>query len=95
MRRNLSLSISLIALSLLTPGAASAEVKCPEGKTVTGDCVNPALTAAMRLTAIIFSQPKISQTAFPILPVEDYSYRYPHQLIPTPLKPAPAFAPIP
>lgn len=88
-------AIVLVAGSLLALTPAGAQVKCPEGKTVTGDCVNPALAAAMRLTAIIFSQPKISQTAFPILPVEDYSYRYPHQLIPTPLKPAPAFAPTP
>jgi len=77
--------------SLLLPSAAKAEVKCPEGKTAAGDCVNPALAAAMRQTAIIFSQPKISQTAFPILPAQDLIYRYPHQLIPSPLRPAPAW----
>jgi hypothetical protein len=95
MRRSLNLSISLMAFCLLMPGAVKAEVKCPEGKTASGDCVNPALAAALRLTAIIFSQPKISQTAFPILPAQDRQYRYPNQLIPTPLKPAPAFAPSP
>ena len=43
----------------------------------------------MREVAIIFSQPKISQTAFPVLPSGDRAYRYPNQLIPDPLKPSP------
>jgi hypothetical protein len=92
MRRIIVTSL-LAALScfLHFPSAANAEVKCPEGRTATGDCVNPALAAAMRQTAIVFSQPKISQTAFPILPAQDFIYRYPHQLIPSPLKPAPAW----
>ena len=71
--------------------AAGAQVKCPEGKSMNGDCVNAGLAATMRQTAIIFSQPKISQTTFPILPAADHLYRYPNQLIPDPLKPAPAF----
>jgi hypothetical protein len=84
-------SIAAFSGLLLFPSVASAQVKCPEGKTATGECVNPALAAAMRQTAIIFSQPKISQTAFPVLPADDLLYRYPHQLIPSPLKPAPAW----
>ncbi len=92
MRRIILMSLLAAASwSLLLPSAAKAEVKCPEGKTAAGDCVNPALAAAMRQTAIIFSQPKISQTAFPILPAQDLIYRYPHQLIPSPLRPAPAW----
>jgi hypothetical protein len=92
MRRIIRTSLlAAVACLLLLPSAANAQVKCPEGKTAAGDCVNPALAAAMRQTAIIFSQPKISQTAFPILPAEDLIYRYPHQLIPSPLKPAPAW----
>jgi hypothetical protein len=79
----------------LLPGPAGAQGKCPEGKTAGGDCVNPSLAAAMRQTAVIFSQPKISQTAFPILPADDRLYRYPNQLIPDQLKPAPAFGPSP
>src|SRR6266581_4260148 len=72
MRRIILMSLLAAASwSLLLPSAAKAEVKCPEGKTAAGDCVNPALAAAMRQTAIIFSQPKISQTAFPILPAQD------------------------
>jgi hypothetical protein len=77
---------------LLAAGSANAQVKCPEGKTSQGECVNPALAITMRQSAIIFSQPKISQTAFPILPTADRLYRYPNQLIPTPLKPAPVFS---
>jgi hypothetical protein len=75
--RRITLTGLLAAVSclLLLPSAANAEVKCPEGKTTAGDCVNPALAAAMRQTAIIFSQPKISQTAFPILPAQDLIYR--------------------
>lgn len=34
---------------------------------------------------MIFSQPKISYTAFPVLPNADTIYHYPHQLIPDPL----------
>lgn len=83
--------VAAFSALLLFPSAAGAQVKCPEGKTAVGECVNPALAAAMRQTAIIFSQPKISQTAFPVLPADDLLYRYPHQLIPSPLKPAPAW----
>ena len=71
--------------------AALAQVKCPEGRTATGECVAPALGAAARQTNIIFSQSKISQTAFPVLPADDRLFRYPNQLIPDPLKAAPAF----
>ena len=81
----------LTAFIMLLPGAVDAQVKCREGTTSNGECVNPVLAARMRQTAIIFSQPKLSQTTFPIMPAEDLRYRYPHQLIPDPLKPAPAF----
>lgn len=91
MRRIVFTSMLTAASCLMLLPSAHAEVKCPEGKTAAGDCVNPALAAAMRQTSVIFSQPKISQTAFPILPAQDFIYRYPHQLIPSPLKPAPAW----
>jgi hypothetical protein len=38
-----------------------------------------------RQATVIFSQPKISYTAFPVLPNADTIYHYPHQLIPDPL----------
>ncbi len=75
----------------LASGPAAAQVKCPEGKTATGECVNPRLAGVMRQTAVIFSQPKISQTAYPVLPIDDWFYRYPNSLIPDPAKPTPAF----
>jgi hypothetical protein len=46
----------------------------------------------MRQTGIVFAQPKISRTTLPILPSDDWSYRYPHQLIPDQSKAAPAFS---
>jgi hypothetical protein len=92
MRRTvLTGALAAVSCLLLLSSVASAQVKCPEGKTATGECVDPALAYRLRQTAIIFSQPKISQTAFPVLPADDLLYRYPHQLIPTPLKPAPAW----
>jgi len=94
-RLKVTLAGSLIAALLLAPEAASAQAKCPEGKAFDGKCVNPGLSASMRQTSILYAQPKISQTAFPILPSLDLIYRYPHSLIPNPLKPAPAFAPSP
>jgi hypothetical protein len=58
---------------------------CREGRTAGGECVNAGLSESMRETAIIFSQPKLSQTAYPVLPGGDWLYRYPNQLIPDPL----------
>jgi hypothetical protein len=55
--------------------------------------VNPLLAAGMRQIGIIFSQPKISQTAYPVLPSADRRFRYPNQLIPDPLRPAPCCGP--
>jgi len=81
-----SFSLALLA------GAAGAEPNCSEGHRSNNDCVNPSLAASNRQTATIFSQPKISKTAFPVLPVDDRRFRYPNQLIPDQSKPAPAFS---
>lgn len=75
-------------LLFLTP-TASAQTSCPEGRTATGQCVNASLATTMRQSAVIFSQPKLSYTEFPVLPPDDRQYRYPNQLIPDPLRPAP------
>ena len=79
------LAASLLALS---PIATNAQDKCPEGKTASGECVNPGFADNMRQAALIFAQPKISYTSFPVLPVQDWTYRYPNQLIPNPLRPS-------
>lgn len=67
--------------------AATAQVRCPEGRTASGECVNPSLAVSARQAATIFAQPQISYTAFPILPVDDWNYRYPDNLVPNELKP--------
>jgi hypothetical protein len=81
-----SFSLALLA------GTAVAQPTCGEGRRSNGDCVNPGLAASNRQTATIFSQPKISKTAFPVLPADDRRFRYPNQLIPDQSKPAPAFS---
>ena len=94
MARLLTAGFTLAALISLSAQALAQE-KCPEGRAFSGKCANPALSAGVRQNSIIYSQPKISETAFPILPEGDFQYRYPHSLIPNPLKPAPAFSPSP
>jgi hypothetical protein len=76
----------------LLAGTAAAQQNCGEGRRSNGDCVNPGLAASNRQTATIFSQPKISKTAFPVLPADDRRFRYPNQLIPDQSRPAPAFS---
>jgi hypothetical protein len=83
--------IASFSLALLA-GTAAAQSTCSEGRHSNGDCVNPGLAASNRQTATIFSQPKISKTAFPVLPGDDRRFRYPNQLIPDQSKPAPAFS---
>jgi hypothetical protein len=72
---------------------ASAQVRCDGGRTANGECVNREMMSSARQSAVIFSQPKISHTAFPVLPSLDNLYRYPHQLIPDQLPPTPTGTP--
>jgi hypothetical protein len=72
-------------LSICFSGS-DAQAGCGEGKTTGGQCVNSGLAETARQAAVIFSQPKISQTAYPVLPSSDTRYRYPHQLNSVPLK---------
>jgi hypothetical protein len=90
--------IGLVATAcflLLWPVATAAQQKqsCPEGRTATGECVNPLLASTMREIGVVFSQPRISRTAFPVLPSGDRRYRYPNQLIPDPLRATPSTGP--
>lgn len=80
---------------LLSPGVADAQVRCLEGKTASGECVNAGLATAMRELGNIFVQPKISYTAYPVLPSSDSLYRYPNQLNPDQLKPSRTTGPTP
>lgn len=81
-------------LIVLWPDVGGAQGRCAEGRTVASQCVNAVLAENARLSAIIFAQPKISLTAFPVLPSGDANYRYPNQLIPDPLKPSATGTPI-
>ncbi len=89
-------SVALLTLMVATaPAAAQGQRSCPDGRTASGQCIDPLFADAMRQTAIIFSQPKISYTHYPILPSFDWRYRYPHELNPDPLKPSPTSSPTP
>jgi hypothetical protein len=79
---------TFIACLVLASGA-NAQSGCPQGTTATGQCVDPALAANANQAAVIFSQPKISATAFPVLPVDDFKYKYPNNLVSTPQVPPP------
>jgi len=70
------------------PVAVQAQQACPEGVAANGECANAATNSLMRQTGIIFSQPKISYTAYPVLPGADILYRYPWQLNPPQQQPA-------
>jgi hypothetical protein len=85
-------AVMMASFSLALAGTAVAQSNCSEGRRSSGDCVNPGLAASNRQTATIFSQPKISKTAFPVLPADDRRFRYPNQLIPDQSRPAPAFS---
>ncbi|MBV9346574.1 MAG: hypothetical protein JOZ70_03645 [Pseudolabrys sp.] len=76
MRATLSVLLAAAALVAILPGA-QAQLRCPEGRTSAGECVNPALAQVMRKSAIINAQPKISYTAPPLLPSEDGTYLLP------------------
>jgi hypothetical protein len=59
---------------MLATDLAGAQVRCPEGRTASGACVNPALAQGMRRQVIVFTQPKLSYAAKPVLPVQDRNY---------------------
>lgn len=73
----------------LASTSAMAQARCTEGRLPSGQCVNPALADTMRQLSVVFAQPKISETAFPILPSGDSIFRYPNSLIPNFTKPSP------
>ena len=88
MLRLLRLSLMAAAASFALPLiGASAQTSCAAGQAANGDCVNEAMAMAAIKVAVIFSQPKISLTAYPVLPSTDRLYRYPNQLNPNQLVP--------
>lgn len=90
MARMLQRSGLIVAMSMmLLPSAAQAQFRCSAGTAASGDCVNEAMAKSALQAAVIFSQPKISFTAYPVLPSADRRYRYPNQLMPDQLRATP------
>ncbi|HTS40548.1 MAG TPA: hypothetical protein VLX09_12880 [Stellaceae bacterium] len=73
----LSLSVLILGLLVAVAAPAQAQRRCPEGRTFAGDCVKPELAQVMRKSAIVYSLPKFSYTAPPMLPSEDSVYAVP------------------
>ena len=62
------------ALLLALGGPVASQERCPEGRTLSGQCVNPTLARVMRKQTVIYTQPKFSYTAPLYLPNEDRFY---------------------
>jgi hypothetical protein len=63
------------------PSVASLPRVCPEGRTRSGECVNPILAQIARRTAIVATQARLSKSGGPpAMPIYDPYYRYPNAL---------------
>jgi hypothetical protein len=67
----------VLAMVGIGTGPAAAQTICPEGKTFSGACVKPGIASAMRRQTLVYTQPKHSYTAPPMLPSEDGEYYVP------------------
>lgn len=76
--------VTVCAALVLGGSVAAAQDSCPEGTTLAGECVDQDLAEASREGAIVYSQPQLSQTHYPILPSGDLTYRYPDGPNPSP-----------
>ena len=72
MKSGIAMVAGLTALLLAAP--VSAESRCFEGRTASGECVNAGLAQVMRHTGIVLAQPKITLNAPLNLPSEDSFY---------------------
>lgn len=61
----------LLAVLALPAVAQTAPKFCSEGRTASGECVDPGLAASQRLGVIVNTQPKLSYTAPPMLPSQE------------------------
>ena len=66
-------ALAFAALTMIVP-VAWAVPRCPEGKTLSGECVNPLLAQVQRRQAVIDAQPRLSMQAPLNLPSEDAFY---------------------
>jgi len=87
MSRFLKAALLTAACGFAASGAAFAQA-CPEGRAANGECVKDGMSSFMTQSAVIYSQPKISYTHYPILPALDWIFRYPNQVNPNPQPPA-------
>jgi hypothetical protein len=77
---------TVCAAFVLCSGVALAQESCQAGRAANGQCVDPGLFNDLRQTEMIFSQPRISETHYPVLPSNDWTLRYPNQLTTNPLQ---------
>lgn len=73
--RNLIAGFAMVAT--MAPAAALAQTVCPEGRTLQGTCVNPALAATARTIANVRGQSRLSYFILPVLPSQDNASRDP------------------
>jgi hypothetical protein len=74
MGNNSTILIATLGLVALMASPVAAKPRCPEGRTQAGECVDPDVAITARVFAIVESQQKLSYTAPPNLPSEDYDY---------------------
>ncbi len=67
----------VLALMPQTAQAQQAQPVCPEGRTLQGTCVNPALAQAARTIANVRGQSRLSYFLLPVLPTQDNAARDP------------------
>jgi hypothetical protein len=94
MRRSAQAAL-LAATCTVLLGTSFAQGSCPAGRTGNGQCVNAPHATGMTQSAVIFSQPKLSYTHYPVLPTLDWIFRYPNQLNPDPSRPSATGASLP
>jgi hypothetical protein len=80
-----SVALAFVVAAVVAAAApAAAQGACPDGRAANGECIDGGFSNAMRGASVIHSQPKISETHYPILPSQDLRFRYPNQLTTNP-----------
>jgi hypothetical protein len=76
MHRTRTVTLTLAtAMMVGALSSATAQGRCPEGRAANGACAKPGLVQVARKSTVVDTQPKLSFTAPPVLPSEDYEYR--------------------
>jgi hypothetical protein len=69
--------LTAMALVGVVVPSGHCQVRCPEGRTASGQCVDPDLATMNSVRVTAFTQPKFSYTAPPFLPNADRTHRAP------------------